>query len=180
MQHRTETDILVIGSGLAGAIAALTAAEEKKKVVLITNSDTLLSGNTRWAQGGIAYSNNINSQEQLKDDIYNAGGHHNHKQAVNQLVNKGPKLIEELLIDNMQIPFEKNSKGELLFTSEAAHSSNSIIYCKDVTGLTIHEQIIQKLTNNPQITIYTQHTAVDLLTYSHHSSSPNDIYSQPA
>ena len=91
-----ETDILVIGSGLAGAIAALTAAEENKKVILITNSNTLLSGNTRWAQGGIVYSPNNRSQEILKDDIYTAGGNDNHIDAVNQLVSIGPKLIEEI------------------------------------------------------------------------------------
>jgi L-aspartate oxidase len=175
-----ETDILVVGSGLAGAIAALTAAEENKKVILITNSNTLLSGNTRWAQGGIVYSPNNRSQEILKDDIYTAGGNDNHIDAVNQLVSIGPKLIEEILIDKIQIPFEKDSDGQLLFTSEAAHSDKSIIHCKDATGLTIHQKIIEKLSQHPQIIIYTQHTAVDLLTYSHHSISPLDIYEEPA
>ena len=58
-----ETDILVIGSGLSGAISALTAAEENKKVILITKNKTLLSGNTKWAQGGIAYTNINDSEE---------------------------------------------------------------------------------------------------------------------
>ena len=39
-------DILVIGSGLSGAIAALSAAEEDKKVILITKEPNILSGNT--------------------------------------------------------------------------------------------------------------------------------------
>ena len=49
MANTKNTNILVIGSGLAGSIAALTAAEENKKVILITGSNTLLSGNTKWA-----------------------------------------------------------------------------------------------------------------------------------
>ncbi len=180
MNKTVETNVLVIGSGLAGAVAALTVAEENKHVVLITNSDMLLSGNTRWAQGGIAYSHNHDSKNTFKQDIYNAGGKHNHKEAVDQLVKHGSKLVEDFLIKKIQVPFEKDSKGRLVFTSEAAHSSNRIIHCKDATGLTIHKQIIKKLVNNPRITIYTQHTAIDLLTYSHHSASFIDIYHQPA
>ena len=53
--NTAQTNLLVIGSGLAGAIAALTAAEENKQVILITNCKKLLSGNTPLAQGGIVY-----------------------------------------------------------------------------------------------------------------------------
>ncbi len=180
MNNQVETEVLVVGSGLAGAVAALTAAEENKKVILITNSTTLLSGNTRWAQGGIVYSNLQNSHETFKADIYTAGGNDNHTSAVEQLVDVGPKLIEELLINKLETPFERDAKGQLMFTSEAAHSDKRIIHCKDATGLTIHEKIIDKLIKQPQITIYTQQTAVDLLTYSHHSTSPLDIYEEPA
>ena len=52
------TDILVIGSGLSGAIAALSAAEEGKNVTLITKEMKVLGGNTIWAQAGIAYIGN--------------------------------------------------------------------------------------------------------------------------
>ena len=179
MIKSAETDVLVIGSGLSGAIAAIAAAEENKRVILITNSETLVSGNTRWAQGGIAYSPNIKKQKEFKEDIFVSGSHHNHKQAVHQLVDMGPKLIEDLLIDKLQVPFEKNSKGQLMFTSEAAHSTKRIIHCKDATGLTIHKQIIDQLINHSQIITYTQHTAIDLLTYSHHSVSSIDVYSEP-
>ena len=175
-----KTNILVVGSGMAGAIAAITAAEENKKVILITNSDTLLSGNTRWAQGGIAYFNQKDSVKTFTEDIYSAGGNHNYKPAVQQLVKCGPKLIEKLLFQKFKIPFEKDKNNQLIFTSEAAHSINRIIHCKDATGLTIHTQIAAKLKVHPNITIYTNHTAIDLLTYSHHSSSSIDIYNKPA
>ena len=101
MAHTKEANILVIGSGLAGAVAALTAAEENKKVILITGSNTLLSGNTKWAQGGIAYSQKKDSKVTFQEDIYNAGGYHNHESAVEQLVNKGSQLIEQLLIKSL-------------------------------------------------------------------------------
>ena len=175
-----QTNILVIGSGLAGAIAALTAAEENKKVILITNCKKLLSGNTRWAQGGIAYSHTNDSIQTFKKDILDAGGNNNYETAVDQLVNKGSKLIEELLIKKFKIPFEQDPNNQLVFTSEAAHSVNRIIHCKDVTGLAIHTQIIQQIKTHPNINIYNNYTAIDLLTYSHHSSNSTDIYNMPA
>ena len=175
-----EADILVIGSGLAGAISALTAAEENKKVVLITKNKTLLSGNTKWAQGGIAYTNSNDSEEKFFKDISVAGHNHNNSSAVQQLVKEGPKLVESLLINKFKVPFEKDSSGNLLYTSEAAHSTNRIIHCKDQTGNIIHNHVLKKLRNHPKIKIYRNHTAIDLLTYSHHSINTVDIYKKPA
>ena len=77
--HNQNTNILVIGSGLAGAVAALSAAEENKNVALLTNCPELLSGNTPWAQGGIAYTNTKDSPEKFKDDILKAGNNNNYK-----------------------------------------------------------------------------------------------------
>ena len=175
-----ETHILVIGSGMAGAIAALTAANEGRKVILITNNKELLSGNTRWAQGGIAYYGEHDSQTKFKEDICSAGGNHNHKPSVDQLVKQGPKLVEDLLINKFKIPFATDTNNQLLFTSEAAHTTKRIIYHKDSTGLIIHQTLIQELIKHPNISIYTDHTAIDLLTYSHHSIHSIDIYNQPA
>ena len=179
MAHTKEANILVIGSGLAGAVAALTAAEENKKVILITGANTLLSGNTKWAQGGIAYSQKKDSKVTFQEDIYNAGGYHNHESAVEQLVNKGPQLIEQLLIKKLKIPFEKDKNNKLCFTSEAAHSVDRIVHCKDATGYIIQKNIIQKIKKHPNIDIYTNYLAIDLLTSSHHSISSSDIYNNP-
>ena len=179
MAHTKQTNILVIGSGLAGAVAALTAAEENKKVILITGSNRLLSGNTKWAQGGIAYSSKEDSHLKFQKDIYNAGGHHNRKSAVEQLVTQGPKLIEKLLINKLKIPFEKDSNNNLHLTAEAAHSVARIAHCKDATGSIMQKNIIEKIKKHSNITIYTNHLAIDLLTSSHHSISAGDIYNNP-
>ena len=64
--HKLKTNILVIGSGLSGAIAALSAAEENKKVILLTKHKDLLSGNTPWAQGGIAYTNSKDTPKKFQ------------------------------------------------------------------------------------------------------------------
>ena len=73
-QHQTE--ILVIGTGLAGTTAALTAADEGKKITILTKTNELKSGNTPHAQGGIVYKGLDDSPEKLKKDIINAGAGH--------------------------------------------------------------------------------------------------------
>ena len=173
------TNILVIGSGLSGAIAALTAAEENKNVILITKCKDLLSGNTPWAQGDIAYSHKQDSPQAFKQDIISAGSGHNNVDAVDQLTQTGSKLIEDILINKLNIPFETDKNNRLIFTSEAAHSTKRIIHYQDQTGLIIHKEIIHELQSHKRITIYTNHTAVDLLTSSHHSNISTDIYQKP-
>ncbi len=176
---KLKTNILVIGSGLSGAIAALTAAEENKKVILITKCDDLLSGNTRWAQGGIAHPGADDVPTDFKEDIISAGCHHNDSAAVEQLNQEGSKLIEKLLLKKFNISFATDNNNNLLFTTEAAHSTKRILHCQDQTGLTIHKTILTKLKQHPGITTYTNHTAIDLLTSSHHSNVSIDVYQNP-
>ena len=94
---KINTNILVVGSGLSGAIAALAAAEENKNVILITKCADLLSGNTPYAQGGIIYPDVDDPKHTFKQDVMSAGHDHNNEVAVDQLAHDGPKLIESLL-----------------------------------------------------------------------------------
>ncbi len=55
MVKPVKTDVVIIGSGLAGSIAAITAANEGKNVIIITKTKNLKSGNSPYAQGGIVY-----------------------------------------------------------------------------------------------------------------------------
>ena len=176
---KINTNILVIGSGLSGAIAALAAAEENKNVILITKCADLLSGNTPYAQGGIIYPDADDPKHTFKQDVMLAGNYHNNEAAVDQLAHDGPKLIESLLFDKFNIPFEKDQNGQLSFTTEAAHSVKRILHYQDQTGLIIHQKIIEQIKENKQISIYQNHTAVDLLTSSHHSKASSDIYQKP-
>ena len=66
--NQKHTDILIIGMGLAGITAAITAAESGKKVTIITKTKEFSSGNTPWAQGGIVYKGLKDSPEKLKAD----------------------------------------------------------------------------------------------------------------
>jgi L-aspartate oxidase len=175
-----KTEILIIGSGLAGCIAAISAADCGKEVTIITKTKEILGGNTPWAQGGIIYKGFEDSPEKLKSDVMNAGDGHCWEIAVDQLCNLGPKLVKKLLIDRFNVNFDTDKKGNLHLTAEGAHSVPRIIHSKDKTGLSIHESVINEINKHPNIKVLTEHTAVDLLTLSHHSKNSLDIYEKPA
>ena len=175
------TDVLIIGSGLAGATAAISAAEEGKNVTIITKTESLKSGNTPYAQGGIVYKSINDSPLKLKNDIMKAGHNDCWESAVDELCNKGPDLVKKILIDKLKIDFTKNkNKTSYELTSEAAHSEKRILYCKDKTGDSIQNKILAYLADIKNIQILTNHTAIDLLTLSHHSTNTKDIYKKPA
>ena len=69
MNKPIQTAILVIGSGLAGAVAAISAADKGKQVTIITKTPELKSGNTPCVQSGIVYPCETDSLEKLKADI---------------------------------------------------------------------------------------------------------------
>ena len=106
MSSSINTDVLVIGSGLSGATAAITAADEGKNVTIITKSPKLKSGNTPKAQGGIVYNSSTDSPEKLKNDIIKAGNNHSSLDAVDLICNEGPQLVKELLIDRFKVAFD--------------------------------------------------------------------------
>ncbi len=175
-----KTDILIIGSGLAGVISAITAAERGKHVTIITKTESLLSGNTPYAQGGIIYKGINDSTEELKKDIMEAGDGHCWEYAVNLLCDLGPRLVKEILLDKFSVDFDRNVNNELDLTAEGAHSVPRIIHSKDRTGESIHKTLINALPNYSNIDVMTDHTVVDLLTLSHHSTNSLDIYEKPA
>lgn len=174
------TDILVIGTGLAGSMAAIAAADRGRQVTIITKTEEILSGATPYAQGGIIYKGIRDTPEKLKADIINAGAGVCWEVAVNELVQLGPRLVKDCLIERLNVSFDMNEKNQLDLTAEGAHSEPRIIHSKDNTGLSIHKSVLKELTNHKNIEILTGHTAVDLLTFSHNSSNLMDIYKKPS
>ena len=177
--NQKHTDILIIGMGLAGITAAITAAESGKKVTIITKTKELSSGNTPWAQGGIVYKGLKDSPEKLKADIIKAGAGHAWEEAVDHLCKHGPKLVKEFLIEKIKVPFDK-SGDDLKLVSEGAHSDSRVIYHADKTGKSIHKASMDYLQTLENVEIVNNHIAIDLLTFSHHSTISTDIYKKPA
>ena len=177
--NQKHTDILIIGMGLAGITAAITAAQSGKKVTIITKTKEFSSGNTPWAQGGIVYKGLKDSPKKLKDDIIKAGAGHAWEEAVDHLCKHGPRLVKEFLIEKAKVPFDK-SGDDFNLVSEGAHSDARVIYHADKTGKSIHKASMYYLQTLENVEVINNHIAIDLLTFSHHSTVSTDIYKKPA
>jgi L-aspartate oxidase len=177
----TETvhsDVLVIGSGLAGLSTAWQVVKRGCRVALLTRASDLHHSNTNLAQGGIIYHGRDESPIQLVEDILAAGAGASSRQAATLLAEEGPCLVKGILIDELAIPFDRSQENsaELDLTREAGHSIPRIIHYKDQTGYAIEKVFVERVTAHPNVVVYSNATAVDLLTASHHSLEPTDVY----
>lgn len=155
-----QTDILIIGSGIAGLCAAIEAAKYAK--VLIITKDKLSESNTEQAQGGIAVvlSEEDSFERHIEDTLRVGSGLCNEK-AVRILVEEGPLRIQELI--QWGANFDKDD-GRLSFTQEAGHNMRRIIHAKgDATGSEVERILILKAKENNNIKILEYTFAIDLL-----------------
>lgn len=176
-----ETDVLIIGAGIAGATAALRLSEDERlRVMLLTKADSPLESNTYYAQGGIIYEGHEDSPEQLAQDLIRAGDGMNSRKAVDILSHEGPRLVRELLIERYGVPFTLDADALPERTREAAHSTSRILHVNDATGRAIQEALVKALRERPNIRVLTDQVAVDLLTPAHHSLDRLAIYEPPS
>lgn len=171
------TDVLIIGSGIAGASAALKLAKDPaRRIILITREPDPRESNSRYAQGGIVHRGPGDSPELLVRDILEAGAGASLPEAAQIVAEEGPLRLKQLLLTEAAVGFDRDSSGELAFGQEAAHSRRRILHVGDGTGRSIMESLTESLRRQPNIELLTNATAVDLITYPHHSRNPLDTY----
>jgi L-aspartate oxidase len=156
-------DILVIGSGIAGLVAALTAAP-RARVAILTKAE-LDEGCSRYAQGGIAAAVGPGDSPELHfQDTVAAGRGLCDERAVRVLVDEGPLRVRELV--EWGVGFDTQD-GVLMVGREAAHSRPRILHARgDATGLAIETALIDRLRGRG-VDVDERHHATRLLTDPH-------------
>lgn len=128
-------DVLIIGAGIAGLYAAMNIPKSKK--VLVVCKDIPWECNTFYAQGGMVTALDENDVSSHVQDTMAAGSFHNDGNAVEIMSKTSLQTTQEFIDTGME--FDVNDKGELLFTKEAAHSTDRIIHAGgDATGRYMH------------------------------------------
>jgi L-aspartate oxidase len=157
--NRRETDVLVIGSGIAGLTFALKIADHAE-VALVTKKRRADS-NTNYAQGGIAaVMSPADSFDLHIEDTLRAGAGLCHVDAVEELVREGPERVRELMAWGADFT---TSRDGLSLGREGGHSRRRIVHTQDLTGREIERALLQAVADHPAIETCEDNLGLDLL-----------------
>jgi L-aspartate oxidase len=161
-----EYDYLVIGSGIAGMSFALKVASPEKRVALVCKT-TLDEANTALAQGGVASVTNLAVDDFDKHihDTMVAGDWLSDPKAVEIVVKGAPTQIKELI--NWGVNFDKKDNGDFDLHREGGHSEFRILHHADNTGFEIQQSLIKAVKSNPNIDVFENHFAIEIITQHH-------------
>lgn len=152
------SDVLIVGSGVAGMYAALNIDSKYKVLVLCkTKAEEC---NTYLAQGGISTARDSEDVELFIEDTMKAGKEKNKIDAVRVLAEESIENIDLLIKLGME--FDKNG-DEFDYTREGAHTVNRIVHSTDITGKKVFETLLSEVKKRKNITIYEDTTLVDIL-----------------
>ena len=144
--------MLIIGSGIAGATAALQLARNANRdIVLLTRDPDPEESNTRYAQGGIVSRGPGDDPGSLVADILAAGAGASSPTAAQLLAEEGPRRVEQILVRAAGVEFDRAPDGGLAWGNEAAHSHRRILHVGDTTGRAIAAALIARLRACPNV-----------------------------
>lgn len=152
------TDVLIVGTGIAGLYAALNLRKDLN--IIMVSKSKINECNSSLAQGGIAVARGEDDFEVFIEDTLRAGRYENKISSLKVLVEESMENIEELI--KLGVDFEEDENG-LCFTKEAAHSINRIVYHKDITGKRVHEVLLKNVLKKDNIKIIEECELIELL-----------------
>ena len=171
------TNVLIIGCGIAGAAAALHLAQDPDcQITILTRTSDPHESNTNYAQGGIIGRGQDDNADLLTEDIIAAGAGATSPRMARILAEEGPVLLQEVLVKHAGIKFDSEPDGEPEYGKEAAHSRRRILHVGDGTGHAISLGLVAEMGRHANITLLNNTTAVDLITFPHHSRDPLTTY----
>ncbi len=166
------TEVLVVGSGIAGCATALAAAREGAAVTMLTKATRPDGASTDWAQGGISTARG--DPDSLKQDIITASDETADLEAVDVLVENADEAVREVLLETLEIGFDVTATGgragdledeEFDYTREAAHSKPRILHVDASTGTHILRPFLAHLESLEAVEIRQDTAALELITH---------------
>lgn len=177
LRHIETADLIVLGSGIAGLTAAVTALNEferrtardgrDRRVALLTKGALGRSGSSPWAQGGIAAA--LGGPEDVAEhaeDTLRVGRGLAEAPIVRDLVARGADVIEHL--EGLGVRFDRDAEGDVLLGREGGHSRRRVLHADgDATGAEImrglREHLIARLETSEAAVVVEDFFAEDLL-----------------
>lgn len=154
-------DIVVVGSGIAGLVCALSLAP--RPVTLISKTPDLAGGSSFWAKGGIAAAlGPDDSPEEHAQDTLAAGAGLSDPGRALQLAEDGVASLKLLIDDG--VPFDRALDGTLQLAREAAHKHARVVHAGgDATGEVLVSSLIRRVRHTPSIRVLQNTAAIDLV-----------------
>ena len=169
------TDVLVIGSGMAGLRAAIESS--KTHNVILVSKNSLAECNTYYAQGGIA--SQIDKPKLVSSHIADTIEHSyglSDPHIVKEIIRRGIPLVRQLI--SWGVKFDKKSDGPDM-TREGGHKLARILHSGgDATGKNIEQTLLAKIQSIPNITALDYTFVIDILTKSQRSPDRTQPFGQ--
>ena len=155
------TDVVIVGTGVAGLRAAIEASQQNDVIVLAKESIDL--SNTSWAQGGIAAVMNAKDSVNAHiQDTLEAGAGLCETSAVRALVEEGPVEIQQLLKWGMRV--DRDESGQPALGLEGGHHCHRIIHSDgDATGVELARCLVEKVRKQSRVRVFDRCFAIDIL-----------------
>lgn len=151
------TDIVIVGCGVAGLYCALNLPTDKK-IVIVTKSKAQKS-DSNLAQGGICVLCDDEDYSDFFEDTMRAGHYENNADSVDIMIRSSQEVIGDLV--GFGVRFAKDENG-FVYTREGAHSKPRILFHEDETGKEITSKLLNTAQKRSNITIIENFTMVDI------------------
>ncbi len=152
------TDILIVGCGVAGLYCALNFPENRN--ILIVTKNIARKSDSYLAQGGICVLRDEKDYKAFYEDTMKAGHYENNPESVDIMIRSSQGVIEDLV--SFGVRFEKNGET-FTYTREGAHSAPRILFHEDETGKEITSHLLETARSRKNITLLENFTMVDLI-----------------
>ncbi len=166
--NKRNLEVIIVGTGLAGASAASTLAELGYKVKAFTFHDSPRRAHSIAAQGGINaaknYQNDGDSTFRLFYDTIKGGDYRSRESNVHRLAEVSTNIIDQCVAQG--VPFAREYGGLLANRSFGGVQVSRTFYARGQTGQQLLIGAYQGLSrqiSNGQVEMYNRHEMLDLV-----------------